>query len=199
MSTFSKKIISSVQTSQVLVYFLDIENNAFTGISGLVNSRPYIAVNGNMMTVRIRSTIVHEMARTFFQWPENYSAKDVEKRAAAISGALLLPAEDVKRELGLRRSAVSKDMAITCRKYGVSLPMLVSRANQCRILSGKAVREFERNPAPYMKIQYASVWEEPTLFSQLVFQAVCEDEISVRKGAELLQTTIAFVQEQCFG
>ena len=77
--------------------------------------------------------------------------------------------------------------------------MLVTRANQCRIIINKVVREFEKNPAPYVKTPSVSVREEPTLFSHLVFRAVCEDEISLRKGAELLQTTIAFVQEQCFG
>ena len=122
-----------------------------------------------------------------------------DKRAAAISGAFLLPAEDAKRELGLRCSAVSKDMAVTCRKYGVSFPMLVTRANQCRIISNKVVKSYARNPEPYGQMQLATNREEPTLFLQLVFRAVCEDEISIRKGAELLQTTIAFVQDQCFG
>lgn len=192
-------LVDVLESRGVLVYFPNFETDAFSGISGLVNSRPYIAVNGNMTTDRIRAAIVHELARTFFQWPENYSAKDVEKRAAAIIGALLLPAEDVKRELGLRRSAVSKDMAIACRKYGISLPMLVSRANQCRIISSKVVKNYARNPEPYGQMQTATIREEPTLFLQLVYRAVCEDEISIRKGAELLQTTSAFVQERCFG
>ena len=192
-------LVDVLENRGVLVYFLNHEADAFSGIHGLVNGRPYIAVNGNMTTERIRAAIVHELACAFFQWPENASAKDIEKRAAAISGAFLLPAEDAKRELGLLRSAVSKDMAITCRKYGISLPMLVSRANQSRIISDKVAKEFKRNAAPYTKIQPVSVREEPSLFSQLVFRAICEDEISVRKGAELLQTTNAFVQEQCFG
>ena len=36
------------------------------------------------------------------------------------------------------------------------------------------------------------------LFSQLVFRAVCENEISVQKGAELLKMPYAYVAEQCF-
>ena len=192
-------LVDVLESRGVLVYFLNIKTDAFSGIHGLVNGSPYFAMNGSKTSERIRAAIVHKMACVFFQWPEALSAKEVEKRAASIRGAFLFPAEDAKRELGFRRSAISKDMTITCRKYGISLPMLVTRANQCRILRSKAVREFEKSPAPYAKIQSASVREETTLFSQLVFRAVCEDEISIRKGAELLQTTNAFVQEQCFG
>ena len=181
-----------------MVCFLSIETDAFSGINGLVNGRPYIAVNENMASVRIRSTIVHEMSHFFFQWPDDLSAKDVEKRATAISGAFLLPEQDAKRELGLRRSAVTKDMAITCKKYGISFSLLVTRANQCRIINSKATSDYYKNAAQFSKIQYESVQEEPSLFSQLVFRGVCEDEISVRKGAELLQKTSAYVAEQCF-
>ena len=192
-------LVDILESKGVLVNFLSIETIAFSGINGLVNGRPYIAVNGNMTPERIRSTIVHEMAHAFFQWPEGLGSKDIEKRATAISGAFLLSEEDAKRELGLRRCAVTKDMAITCKKYGVSFPLLVTRANQCKILSRKANSDYYRNPEQYGRIHSSSISEEPTLFSQLVFRAVCEDEISVRKGAELLQTTNAYVAEQCFG
>lgn len=36
------------------------------------------------------------------------------------------------------------------------------------------------------------------LFSQLVFRAVSENEISVQKGAELLKQPYDFVANQCF-
>ena len=40
--------------------------------------------------------------------------------------------------------------------------------------------------------------EKATLFEQLVFRAVSENEISVQKGAELLAMPFAYVNERCF-
>ena len=40
--------------------------------------------------------------------------------------------------------------------------------------------------------------EEPMLFSQLVFRAVSEKEITIQKGAELLKQSYNFVANQCF-
>ena len=60
-----------LENKGILIYVCDIENDAFSGMNGRVNERPYIVVNGQMGSERIRSTIVHEMAHFLFEWPEN--------------------------------------------------------------------------------------------------------------------------------
>jgi len=105
----------------LLVYFCDIDNDAFSGMNGLVNDRPYMIINQNMTPERIRSTIAHEMAHFIFIWPVDMAEKDIEAMATAISGVFLFPAEDAKRELGIRRSAVTKDMTLICKEYGISM------------------------------------------------------------------------------
>ena len=47
--------------------------------------------------------------------------EEIEKMATAISCAFLFPETDAKRELGLRRTKVSKDMTLICREYGISM------------------------------------------------------------------------------
>lgn len=57
------------------------------------------------------------------------------KKATAISGAFLFPETDAKRELGLRRTKVSKDMTLICREYGISMYLLVKEAALCGIIT----------------------------------------------------------------
>ncbi len=40
--------------------------------------------------------------------------------------------------------------------------------------------------------------EQPLLFTQLVFRAVTENELSIQKGAELLRQPYSYVASQCF-
>lgn len=194
-------LVEMLENKGILVYFFNASSDAFSGMNGIVNERTYIVVNENMTPERIRSTIVHEMAHFIFTWPQDMKDKDIEKRATAVSGAFLLSEEDAKRELGLRRSAVTKDMILTCKEYGISMYLLVKRANLCGIISNGMAKDFyikagkngwKRNePSRIEK-------EEPMLFQQLVFRAVSENEITVQKGAELLNQSYDFVMNQCF-
>jgi Zn-dependent peptidase ImmA (M78 family) len=180
---------------------MEIENDAFSGMNGLVNERPYIIVNSTMNPERIRSTIAHEMAHFIFQWSDDMEEKQVEERATSISGAFLFPAADARRELGVRRSAVTKDMSLTCKEYGISMYLLVKRANLCGIINDNVARAFyiKAGQAGWRKKEPSRIEkEEPTLFMQLVFRAVSENEISVQKGAELLKESYEFVLNHCF-
>ena len=194
-------LVEMLENKGILVYYLNIKNDAFSGMNGLVDGRPYIVVNENMSPERIRSTIVHEMSHFIFEWPDGLGDKDIEERATAISGAFLLSEEDAKRELGLRRSAVTKDMTIICKEYGISMYLLVKRANLCGIINDSAAKDFYINAGQHGWRRSEPVRipkEEPMLFSQLVFRAVSEGEISTQKGAELLKQSYDYVAGQCF-
>lgn len=194
-------LVELLENKGILLCFLDIESNAFSGMNGLVSGRPYIIVNKFMSPERIRSTIVHEMAHFIFAWPEDICDKDIEDRATAISGAFLLSEEDARRELGIRRSAVTKDMTLICKEYGISMYLLVKRAALCGIISDSAAKDFyiKAGQHGWKRNEPSRIdQEEPMLFSQLVYRAVSENEISVQKGAELLKQPYDFVENQCF-
>ena len=194
-------LIEVLENKGILVYVCDIENNAFSGMNGLVNGRPYIIVNGKMSPERIRSTIAHEMAHFIFIWPEDMEEKQIEDMATAISGAFLFPATDAIRELGIRRSSVTRDMELICKEYGISMYLLVKRANLCKIINDNVAKAFyvRAGKAGWRKNEPIRInKEEPLLFMQLVFRAVSENEISVQKGAELLRKSYEFVEDNCF-
>lgn len=194
-------LVELLENKGILVYMAEFENEDFSGMNGLVNCRPYIVINQAMSPERIRSTIAHEMAHVIFFWPEEMPDKQIENMANAISGAFLFPAEDAKRELGIRRTAITKDMMLTCREYGISRRLLVKRANLCGIVNDYTAKEFYKKAACTDQKNQEEVRiekEEPLFFMQLVFRAVSEKEITVQKGAELLKKPYTFVMENCF-
>ncbi len=194
-------LVQLLENRGILVYACDMETDAFSGMNGLVNGRPYIIYNKNMHPERIRSTIAHEMAHFIFIWPEDMDEKEIENRATAISGAFLFPEADAKRELGIRRTRISKDMTLICKEYGISMYLLVKRATICRIITESLSKEFYIKAGQWGWKKNEPVWsemEEPFLFEMLVFRAVSENEISIQKGAELLKQPYSFVEEHCF-
>lgn len=189
-----------LENKGILIYLCDITNDAFSGMNGFVNERPYIIVNKNMSPERMRSTIAHELAHLLFVWPEEMEDKEIEDAANAISGAFLFPAEDALRELGIRRTAITKDMNLTCREYGISMYLLVKRASLCNIINERVAKDFyiRAGKAGWRKNEPVRIEkEEPIFFAQLVYRAVSENEISVQKGAELLKKPYSVVADNC--
>lgn len=194
-------LVQLLENRGILVYACDINNNAFSGMNGLVDERPYIVFNKNMSPERIRSTIAHEMAHFIFIWPEDMREKEIESMATAISGAFLFSEVDAKRELGIRRTKISKDMTLICKEYGISMYLLVKRAALCGIITSNIEKDFyvKAGQRGWKKNEpVRSDAEVPLLFDLLVFRAVSENEISVQKGAELLRQSYDFVAEHCF-
>ncbi len=193
------ELISVLENKGILVIQLDIDNEHFSGMNGSVNGYPYIVINKNMRPERKRTTIIHELAHALFKDDESRDV-DVEKEATAIAGATLIPKNDIIRELGIRKTAITKDMALVCNEYGISMLLLVKRASQVGIISPTLERDFfiRANKVNYKNSEppRAKV-EEPLLFKQLVYRAVNEKEISIQRGAELLRIPVSAMEEYC--
>ena len=195
-------LVEILENNGILVFFIDYESDDFAGLNGTVNEIPYIVINSNMSPLKIRYTIVHEVAHFAFNWPDNLSEVEEEQNVNDISGAFLFTREDAIRELGIKRSCISKAMTITCVEYGIGIYMLTRRARLNEIINDSAEKDFYskaskmgwRNNEPDWGIQK----ETPNLFKQLVYRAVTEEEISVQKGAELLQTSYESVLQNCY-
>lgn len=182
-------LVGALENKGILIFLFDFENDQFSGMNGLVDHRPYIVINSSMTPERQRSTLVHEIAHILFTIPEKDDAV-WEKHMTAVSGAFLFPKEDAYSELGLKRNAVTSDMAMVAREYGISLQMLAKRAQILGILSDQAYRAFNirlsQNGGRKNEPSRIDA-EETSLFRQLVLRAIGEEEISLSKGAELLR------------
>ena len=183
-------LIGTLENKGILVIPINFGSNKFSGMNGLVNERPYIVINSEMTTERNRSTIVHELTHLMFKWPTDLGDKEIEKKATAIAGAFLFPHNDVIRELGVRRNTIGNDMILTAIEYGISMMLLVTRGSVCHVIPQHVAKDFYIHAS-------SSGWrtnepsriekEKPSLFEQLVYRALSENDISIQRGAELLQ------------
>lgn len=192
------ELIGILENKGILVLELDIVNEHFSGMNGFVNEYPYIVINKNMSPERKRTTVLHELAHLMFVWDES---KDNENEATAIAGATLISKKDLIRELGIHKSALTKDLILVCQEYGISMYLLVKRASLVGIVSNSLAKEFyiKANKANWRKAEPQRVRniEKPLLFNQLVYRAVNEEGISLQRGAELLQIPVAEMDEYC--
>ena len=51
-----------------------------------------------------------------FLWPEDMIESNAEQMATAVGGAILFPKSDAIRDLGVRRSAIAKDMEVPLKR-----------------------------------------------------------------------------------
>lgn len=194
-------LVSILENTGILIYKLELDNDKFSGKNGFVNKRPYIVINSKMNPERQRSTIAHELAHLCFNWPLDMDIKEIEKRATAISGAFLFPKEDVIRELGVRRSAIEKDLDLVAVEYGISMLLLAMRAKIVKIITESVYKNFmiRVSQCGWRKNEPSRIVEEKTsLFEQLTYRAVVEGNVSVQKGAELLEKSYKEVENACF-
>lgn len=195
------ELIERLENKGFLIFLMESDEQTFSGMNGTVNGRPYIVINRKMTPERIRTTIGHELAHIAFIWPEDMSEKNAEKIATAIAGAFLIPEEDVIRELGIRRRALTTDMYMVCEEYGIAMSLLTVRAYLCNVINEKVYRDFfiSLNNSPGgRKNEPSRIAEEKTnLFEQLVYRAVNEEEISIQRGAELLNSSYEAVASNC--
>ena len=196
-----REIYVVLENKGFLICELNIDSRKFSGMNGTVNDYPYIVINANMTPERKRTTILHELVHIMTSPQTVLDEKQEENRATAIAGAFLISKVDVLRELGHRRSSVTKDFILTCKEYGISIYLLVKRASMAGIISPSLEKAF------YIKANRAGLKtneptriddpEEPTLLRQFVYRAVNEEGLAPARGAELLGTGIADIEKYC--
>ncbi|MDO4939986.1 MAG: XRE family transcriptional regulator [Lachnospiraceae bacterium] len=194
-------LIGILENNGFIIMLLDIENDHFAGMNGMVNEYPYIVVNKNIRQERLRTTVAHELVHLMFNWAGHTDDKLNEKYATAVAGSFLITDGDLQRELGIKRTRLTKDLSMVCREYGVSMYLLVKRAVQAGIMSESLETEFniKANQAAWRKHEpnRVRIKEYPRLFEQLVYRAINEEGISIQKGVELLQMSYDEVFEHC--
>ena len=194
-------LIAVLENNGIIIIEMDIDNEHFSGMNGMVNEYPYIVINKNMSAERQRSTIAHELTHMMFVNDEDdFGGMGAEKFATAVSGAFLITRRDLERELGIKRSHVTMDMLLICKEYGVSMMLLVKRAEQVGIISASVAKDFyiRAGKAGWRKNEPSRIEADyPTLFRQLVCRAINEDGMSLQKGAELLRVPYTEMVENC--
>ena len=178
---------------------VDYDERGFSGNSGTVNGRPYIAINTTMPAERQRFTLIHELAHLVFVFRKE---QNEEHMVDGIAGAFLLPKSDVLRELGPKRSDIRGDLRNIQREYGISMAAIVMRARQAFIITKdtyEATMKWMSKNGLRSDEQSSLPPEKTHLLEQLVSRAVSEDEIGISKAAELLELPLTETRKLCYG
>lgn len=177
---------------------------SFDGMQTWVNnSIPVIAYNINIQEkpVRIRFTLLHELAHLLLKFGESLTDNQIETLCYQFSGAMLFPDETIIEELGANRKRLSiQELGNVKKQYGISMQAIVMRALVCNIINENYTRQFfnmikEKGWKIDEPIIYEGV-EGSNRFDQLLYRALAEEQISMSKAAALKNKKLAEFRQQ---
>lgn len=155
----------------------------FDGLSGWCRDNvPVIVTKANVDPDRKRFNLAHELGHLVMNAPEDMPDDKVEKLAHRFAGALLVPQEAARRELGEQRDSVSlAELGVLKRRYGLSMQGWVYRGKDLGIFSPGLARSFWlevsrrgwRRSEPYP----ISFDEEPTRLDEMILQVSEKDMV----------------------
>jgi Zn-dependent peptidase ImmA (M78 family) len=170
----------------------------FDGLSAWADEVPVITVNKNHDLVRKRFTIIHELAHLILEFNE-CTGRDLERLCHSWAGAFLIPKEKMIEELGSHRRKITfMELKKLKGIYGISIMALMARAKGLGIINDNTYKGFfihagqngwrsgkVPEPGDYVGREYAN------RFRQLISWAVAEEIITMSKGAELMNISLA--------
>lgn len=174
----------------------------FDGLSGFADEGnvPFIAVYKGDDQVRKRFTLAHELAHLLLDFSK-HDQRPQEKLCHAFAGALLLPEEVIRDELGTSRRKITEwELKKLKGIYGISMQAIMARALNLEIISESAFKQFriyvskhgwrKHEPGNY------SGEEKANRFKQLVLYAAAEQVISYSKAADYLNLSLSAFERE---
>jgi len=195
-------VVELLEDRNIKVVKLEV-SEAFDGLQTLVNKTiPVIAYNAKKINKpdRIRFTLLHELAHLLLTFG-NMTERQKETLCYQFAGAMLLPEETIKAELGNHRNKLSAlELANIKKQYGISMQAIVMRAKDCGIINEHYTKQFfflinQMNWKVDEPYDYEGV-EVSNRFEQLLFRALIEEQISMSKAASLNNQSLADFKKQ---
>jgi len=195
-------VVEILEDKNIKVVKLDVDED-FDGLQTFVNDTiPVVAYNSNKANKpdRIRLTLLHELAHLLLTFGD-ISLKQKETLCFQFAGAMLLPEETIKAELGVHRNKLSTmELGNIKKQYGISMQAIVMRAKDCNIINEHYTKQFfffikQMNWKVDEPVEYIGA-EESNRFEQLLFRALMEDQISMSKAASLSNQSLVEFRKQ---
>ncbi len=182
-------VIELLEDNNIKVIEID-SGPEFVGLStweGIKN--PVVVVNSTLVLDRKRFTVLHELGHILLKIG-HLSEKEREHYCHVFAGAMLIPKNQLLKELGNSRSRISLNELIYLKEqFGASIQAIMMRAKNLSIITESnfksfitffSMRGFKKNePGKYIG------QEKSNRFKQLIHRAVAEEIISTSKAAAL--------------
>jgi Zn-dependent peptidase ImmA (M78 family) len=196
-------VVELVESRGIKVYEVGGDLDAFDGFSADTEAGPVMVVSKGLNPLRKRMTLVHELAHIVLPTGESLSEKDEEAIVSRFAGAFLLPKGTFEAEFGRIRRNISLAELIELKvNYGASIWAIMVRARQLELISEAVFLRFCKEAAPWRSAkkepgddQYRGN-EAYSRFRQLVQRAIAEDQISLSKGAALLNQNLGDLRKE---
>lgn len=195
-------IVELLEDKHIKVVKLDVDED-FDGLQTYVNlSIPVVAYNIKKANKpdRIRFTLLHELAHLLLRFGQ-IAEKEKESLCHQFAGAMLLPEEIIREELGLHRTKLSpQELGNIKKQYGISMQAIIMRARYCNIINEHYTKQLffffkQMDWRIDEPVEYQGV-EQSNRFEQLLFRALAEEQISMSKAAALNNQSLSDFKKQ---
>lgn len=195
-------IVELLEDKHIKVVKLKVDGD-FDGLQTYVNQTiPVVAYNTKKTNKpdRIRFTLLHEVAHLLLHFGK-VTEKQKENLCHQFAGAMLLPEETIREELGQHRTKLSpQELGNIKKQYGISMQAIIMRARDCRIINEHYTKQLffffkQMDWRIDEPVDYEGV-EQSNRFEQLLFRALAEEQISMSKAAVLNNQPLAEFKKQ---
>ena len=180
------------------IHIIEIEaNEAFDGISALArdnDNKPLaaaIATRSGVPGDRQRLNIAHELGHLILELCEGV---DPEKAAFRFGAAFLAPAEQLRRDVGEKRSRIQRrELFYLKKRYGMSMQAMLFRLRDLGIITNTYYKRWciQINKLGWKKHEPIEMLpEKPVRFHQQVLRALSEEFISEIEAEQLLNNVV---------
>ncbi len=185
-----ENLVQLVEDKGIKVVLVEGESafDACTFVAGTDGTPPVIALRKGLPGDRMRFSLAHELGHLLL---EITGEEDAERVANRFAGALLVPEEAARFELGEHRRRLDfYELHLLKHKYGLSMQAWIYRAKDLGIISYSLFRslnqEFRARGWHTKEPGEAHPSEHPMRLEVLVMQALAEGSISEKRAGELL-------------
>jgi transcriptional regulator with XRE-family HTH domain/Zn-dependent peptidase ImmA (M78 family) len=184
-------MVALLEDHDIQVVDLAVSNH-FDACALESDGQPFIVTREDAPADQVRSALAHILAHLVLV-PS--SGKLPERLANRFAAAFLVPAQTALRELGERRSHLSKvELELLKAKYGLSIAGWIHRAADLKIISAtenlrwQKLRNLEgwRTKEPSCGLSP----EEPHRMERMIMRAYAEGEVTGTRAAELLDWSL---------
>ena len=180
------------------IHVIEIDaDEEFDGISAVARDgegdvlSAAIAVRRGTWGDRHRLNIAHELGHLTLQLGEDV---DTEKAAFRFGAAFLVPAEELRRELGAKQRPIKQDDLLYLKwRYGLSIQAILYRLKDLEIITDSHSKQWwiEINKLGWKKREPIEIPpEKPKRFYLQVYRALSEGLIGEEEADQLLNDTL---------
>ncbi|MDG2450537.1 MAG: XRE family transcriptional regulator [Saprospiraceae bacterium] len=195
-------IVELLEDWGIKVYHDFFGSNSLSGLSSILGEdRALIVINKDLTLDHQRFTAMHELGHIIMTFPIGMSEKEIEKMCNRFAGAMLMPSNQLRRELGEHRNNILlKELVLINAQYGISPQALLYRSKELGIITEYLfTQQYKNINARYGRHANLGVYagkEKSNRLFQILCRGIAEESLTSGKAASLLNIRVAELRDR---